>query len=365
MVGKFIRKPFSEIDLNDSFFDSLKADYPGTTSSTNFIDWFHKKKSSGDEALVFEDEMGIGAFVCLKNNETESLKFADGSCLPAIPRMKISTIKIDDRYTNQRIGEGTLGLILWEWQKTRIDEIYVTVFKKHTSLVSLITKFGFIYAGYNPNGEGIYIKSRKFIDYSDPCKSFPFINPSFQYAGCLAIDMDYHDTMFAFSDLANTLQERVDISVANGLKKVYIGSPYRLAFSEGDPVLIYRRYTGSVGKPSYKSVVTGFCVITRIVRVKDKGITFYSFDKYRNMIGNKSVFNEEELRSKYDNLSSITIIELIYYGYFGAGNNVNWLWLKNNGCWRDSHPMSFRYSRTEFEKILREGNIDVCNVIID
>ena len=28
MAGKFERKRFSEIDLNDPFFDSLKADYP-------------------------------------------------------------------------------------------------------------------------------------------------------------------------------------------------------------------------------------------------------------------------------------------------------------------------------------------------
>ena len=69
MAGKFIRKPFSAIDLNDSFFDSLKVDYPGSSSSTGFIDWFHKKEVSGDEALVFEDEQGLGAFVCLKNYE--------------------------------------------------------------------------------------------------------------------------------------------------------------------------------------------------------------------------------------------------------------------------------------------------------
>lgn len=34
MAGKFERKRFSEINLNDPFFDSLKADYPGTSSST-------------------------------------------------------------------------------------------------------------------------------------------------------------------------------------------------------------------------------------------------------------------------------------------------------------------------------------------
>ena len=42
MAGKFERKRFSEIDLNDPFFDSLKADYPGTSSSTGFVQWFTK-----------------------------------------------------------------------------------------------------------------------------------------------------------------------------------------------------------------------------------------------------------------------------------------------------------------------------------
>lgn len=37
MAGKFERKSFSEINLNDPFFDSLKADYPGSATSTSFI----------------------------------------------------------------------------------------------------------------------------------------------------------------------------------------------------------------------------------------------------------------------------------------------------------------------------------------
>lgn len=47
MAGKFERKRFSEIDLNDPFFDSLKADYPGTSSSTGFVQWFTKKLLMG------------------------------------------------------------------------------------------------------------------------------------------------------------------------------------------------------------------------------------------------------------------------------------------------------------------------------
>ena len=80
MAGKFERKRFSEIDLDDPFFDSLKADYPGTSSSTGFVQWFAAKAASGKRALVFEDDQGIGAFINLKSNETEEIKLADGTC---------------------------------------------------------------------------------------------------------------------------------------------------------------------------------------------------------------------------------------------------------------------------------------------
>ena len=83
------------------------------------------------------------------------------------------------------------------------------------------------------------------------------------------------------------------------------------------------------------------------------------------MVGNKSVYYEDELKEKYDTRASLTLIELLYYGYFGAGNNVNWMWLKNNDCWLETHPMNFRYTRSQFEKILREGKVDVGNVIIN
>lgn len=365
MSGKFERKLFSEINLDDPFFDSLKTDYPGTASSTAFTTWFASKSAAGKKALVFEDEQGIGAFVNLKYGETEEIKLDDSRILPKEDRIKITTIKIDDRYRNQRIGEGALGLTLWEWKDSCTNVIYVTVFEKHISLISLLEKYGFTYVGNNLNNERVYLKDRRKLDFSDPCKAFPFISNQVQYAGCLAIDMAYHDTMFASSDLANTLQERVDISVANGLKKVYIGKPYSLAFKVGEPVLIYRKYTGSNGRPGYKSVITTYCVATRIKIVKTNGKALCSYEEFLHMVGNKSVYKKDELKIKYDTWDSLTLIELLYYGYFGAGNNVNWKWLKDNDCWPGTHPMNFRYTRSQFEKILREGKVNVDNVIID
>ena len=365
MAGKFERKRFSEINLDDPFFDSLKADYPGNSTSTGFVQWFAAKAADGKKALVFQDDQGIGTFVNLKPDETEEIKLADGTVLPKVPRLKITTIKIDERYRHQRIGEGALGLTLWRWRDLGTNEIYVTVFEKHTSLIFLLEKYGFIHVGNNLNSERVYIKDRRNLDFSDPCKSFPFISNQVQYAGCLAIDMAYHDTMFAYSELANTLQERVDLRVANGLKKVYIGKPYSLAFKVGEPVLIYRKYTGTDGRPGYKSVITSYCVATRVEKIKANGQALCTYDEFLHMVGNKSVYDEDELKIKYEIWASLTLIELLYYGYFGAGNNVNWKWLKDNDCWPGTHPMNFRYTRSQFEKILREGNVDVDNVIID
>ena len=96
MAGKFERKFMKDINLDDPFFDSLKTDYPGSANSTGFVEWFHKK--ANEKALVFEDEDGVGAFIKLKPGEIEEIRLQDGTILPKMDRLKISTIKILERF---------------------------------------------------------------------------------------------------------------------------------------------------------------------------------------------------------------------------------------------------------------------------
>ena len=69
-----------------------------------------------------------------------------------------------------------------------------------------------------------------------------------------------------------------------------------------------------------------------------------------------------DLKEKSDD---VTIIEMLYYGFFGAGNNVNYKWLKDNGCWPDGYPAGVPLKPEVFIKVLKEGKIDVQNVIVD
>lgn len=364
MAGKFSLRKFSDINLADRFFDSLKADYPGTDSSPGFVTWFNKKAGEGRTALVFDDEEGLGAFISLKA-EIEEIELQSGN-LPVKQRTKISTLRIAERYRGQRLGEGAIGLVLWKWQQLGHEEIYVTVYPSHNDLIGQLEKFGFTFAGYNPNGECVYMRSRKAVDYSDPYKPFPFIKPDFLKAGYLLINDYYHDTLFPYSELKNTLQTGVALKVTNGLSKIYVGAQYTPPhYNPGEPILIYRIHNGS-GTKRYKTCLTSFCVVTDVIQAKQNYRIMLPFDDLLKRIGNKSVYDSQELKTKYDNDKNVVIIEMLYYGYFGEGHNINMDWLDSNGLWSSStYPALIQLSPDQFKHILREGNIDVDNVIVN
>lgn len=178
------------------------------------------------------------------------------------------------------------------------------------------------------------IKSRKKIDFSDSYKAFPFIKDGFDYAGYIIIDDYYHDTMFAYSELANTasLQPEISSSVSNGFSKIYVWQAPNINHKVGEPVLVYRRYTQGTGK-RYRSCITSYCVVTDVIQAKINNKYLMSFDDLKQRIGNKSVFNESELQKQCHEYRNVTVVEMLYYGYFGAENNVNMDWLDWQGCW--------------------------------
>ncbi|MFV0505051.1 MAG: hypothetical protein ACK5LT_13965 [Lachnospirales bacterium] len=201
LKNTFQRVLFSDCNLDDTFFNSLKDDYAG------FIDWFQKKCKDNNYAYILKDNDDIKAFIYLKiegkENPSDQIT-CNSNILPEIKRIKIGTLKIDE--TGKRYGEGAIGLALWYWQlhKDRPEEIYFIIFKKQKDLIDLSVKFGFKNIGKNENGELIMLKSRKDIDYSTPYKSFPFINSKIEKVGILPINDNFHYTLFQYSNLKNT-----------------------------------------------------------------------------------------------------------------------------------------------------------------
>lgn len=80
--------------------------------------------------------------------------------------------------------------------------------------------------------------------------------------------------------------------------------------------------------------------------------------------GNKTVFTPEELTETFNENKNVVMIEMVYNGFFGKGNNVNYKTLKDNALF-ETYPYSIDYHKEEFIKILEMGDINVQNVIID
>lgn len=145
-------KKFQEVNLSDPFFDSLKEDYP------EFVDWFVRK--GNEKAYVSRNEHGLlDGFLYLKI-EDEALT----DCNPALPkklRVKCGTFKIDAHGT--KLGERFVRKIFDFASTQDIEEIYVTIFDKHTGLIGLLTRYGFKLVSrknkVTPSGhEGVYLK---------------------------------------------------------------------------------------------------------------------------------------------------------------------------------------------------------------
>ena len=354
MPGKYKWVPLKNCDINDNFFDSLKEDY------IDFEKWFDKKSKEDKKAFVYYDHNGIGAFVMLKPGEQEVISLKEGN-LPKKSRLKISTLKLSDRVQGNRMGEGAIGLALWRWLESDDNEIYVTVFPKHTKLIEMLKKFGFKIIGHNINNECVLIRSKDIIDYSTPYTSFPFINKAQDKIAILPIEAKWHDTLFPYSELLHTKQECEEKAAANGITKTYICfSNQKPIYKSNQPILIYRITDN--GPRKYKSVVTSYGTIVNFRTIKENYKALYTYEEYINIVGNKSVFSKYEI-DKFYNKKNLHILEIVYNHAFGKGNNVNYDTLCSNGIWKSCYPYQAEYSMSDFEKILYWAKQDPTKLI--
>lgn len=204
---------FRDVNLNDSFFDSLKADYVG------FEDWFIRK---GDEdAYIFTENGNIHGFLYLKIEEEELTDITPN--LPPGRRVKIGTFKIDAHGT--KLGERFLKKSIDFAVSVGAISAYATCFDKHESLIRLFEEFGFERIGEksSPSGiESVYAKS--LVKKSGNLRqTYPLIKLSGSRKYLLSIRPDWHSQLFPDSILNNESYDILsDVSHTNSIMKSYV-----------------------------------------------------------------------------------------------------------------------------------------------
>lgn len=344
----FIKK-FRDIDLTDSFFDSLKDDYP------TFEDWF-KHKSDGDaEAYVQYNNGSLQAFLYLKD---ESDKILDDvtPTRPACRRLKVGTFKIDAHKT--KLGERFIKKILDRGIVGNYDEIYVTIYAKHKGLVSLLNRYGFNVAGAKGD-EQVLVKNLRHIT-GDILQDYPLVAPDKKRKFLLSIYPKYHTKLFPDSILRNEDRYELikDVNYTNSIHKIYLCfMPGTADLQKGDLLAIYRT-NDYLGPAKYRSVVTSICQVEE-VKTKQDFANVLEFIKYANSY---SIFEEKELADWFASKKDLIVIKMTYNIALTKRVTRGYL-LDEVGIPSQIYWGFFQLSEAQFNSILTKGEINE-NLII-
>lgn len=337
------RVKFSELDLKDPFFDSLREDYQG------FDTWFNKKAKNNNKAYVLKKADGmLQAFLYLKKEQEE-----DNTIDPALPKcckLKIGTFKVEAHRT--ALGQRFINIILQILINYKFDLTYVTFFPKQKQLKKLFETYGFEKWGMK-SGEEVYYKDLSVKN--DIFKDFPRINQNKKVNNfLLGIWPQYHTSLFPDSKLCTERNfYRKDVSFSNTIVKCYLSSMETMKeMKTNDLIAIYRTNRGQNGSAFFNSVVTSICTVIDTRNIND----FHDFSEFKNFVGKGTIFSEEELRSFYNSKKYPYIIKMLYN--FPLKNRITNGELKTELNINPKYWGCARLKDEQFNKILKYGGIN-------
>jgi hypothetical protein len=339
---------FKEINLKDSFFNSLKADYPG------FEDWFQRKEA--EEAYIIREHENIQGFLYLK--EEAGPIFDLNPILNCSKALKIGTFKINPHGT--RLGERFIKKALDYAISLNVDNCYVTIFKKHEALVKLFMKYGFFYHGTKEGTNGkeiVLVKDLKKTQH-ELLHDYPLIKTEGKNKFLLSIYPNYHSIMFPDSILNN---EKVDIledvTHTNSIHKTYVTRMAVNVALPGDIFVIYR--TKSEGKSAeYTSVATSVCVVEEVKSQYE----FNNFNDFYSYATTYSVFDKDDLEYWYNRGKCFTI--KMTYNAALSKRLIRKKLIEVVGINRDAYWGFIKLTDEQFIRILEEGGVNE-GIVID
>lgn len=307
------------LQIEDPFFDSLRAEYPG------FDNWFIEKSKEGRKSWVyFKKDGGIGALLIYKIEEEEI------ACNPPQPkkrRLKLCLFKVE--HLGFKIGELFTKMSVDLALKNNIEEIYLTHFiKEEDDLVKLISEYGFEEGAVKDNGEIVYIKEThppedKLSEVS-PLEISRECWPIF-YDGAgvrkfiVPIKPEYHEKLFTELRRMSTLFEQAGAFIIEGntIKKAYLTRTRSKRLSTGDILLFYR--TKQVSGKYYESGITSIGIVDEI---------YYGLDDPEEVVrvAKKRTVYE---RSEIEDLLPVTVI--LFTWHLHLDSVIGLSELKENG----------------------------------
>ena len=347
---------FSDIDLNDSFFDSLRASYP------EFNEWYNKKAAAGATAYCYYVDNELKDFLYLKIEEEELSDLTPA--LPAKKRLKVGTFKVDNDNRHTTRGERFMKKIMDMAIAEDVDEIYVTMFptEELQGLIRMFEKFGFSHIADKPHegGNAEYVLIKDMTTHVDDFKlDYPFVKKASSNKYVLSIVPEFHTHLFPDSILKNEKKYDLiqDVSETNSIYKIYLcWMQDTRNLKAGDKIIIYRT-SDEEGKAYYRSVCTSVCTVCEVKTYRD----FENEEEFIKYTNRYSVFKEHELRRWYKYKNNFIVIKMVYNIAF-TKKVINMVMKEQVGL-NPKYWGFFKLTDAQFDKLLELGEIDERYII--
>lgn len=335
----FIKEEYLyQLQLENSFFDSLREDYK------KFDNWFKDKQMKSKKAFITKNNKDeVTSFLMLKiEDEKEKYEEFEKPFKPA-KRLKVSTFKVGD--SGKRIGETFIKLIIEMARKEKTEEIYITIFPKYNFLIDLFKEYGFEYYTYKNtenakgqiNKEYILVKDMKNKNY------YPFVKLDNQGIFIIPIKPPYHKLLFpeAVKEVQLKITDYDGIDAAsNAIKKAYISNSKIKRIKSGDILLFYASEDRKA--------------ITSLGIVNDTFSKFDNIEEITNLVRKRTAYDDNELR-KVSNTNSLVIM---FKHYMCFSKDVSFKYLIKNGIVNGYIRCPIEITKGNFINIINKNKED-------
>jgi predicted nucleic acid-binding protein len=343
---------FGALDVRQPFFDSFREDYPG------FDAWFNRK--ADETAYICTADGGeLVAFLYVKREEPGEDYSDISPVFDRAQRLKIGTFKVVSN--GFKIGERFLKIIFDNALRYRVDEIYVTAFRRtgdQDRLIRVLEDWGFGHHGTKAGHEGVYVRNfRPQVDSADPRRTYPYVTEAARKF-IVSIKPEYHtellpDSILKTESPADFLKNRPN---RNALSKVFISRSYERSLRPGDIIVFYRTKTPE-GSAWYTSVATTIGVVQDVIDGIPDLRTFQAVCRKR------SVFSDADLATHWNSTPSNRPFVVNFLFVYSLPKRPNLKLLNEQKILKDA-PRGFEpLSDQAFTRLLEVSNADTRFIV--
>lgn len=237
-----------DLDPTDPIFNTFREDY------ATFDNWLAQSQLEQRPAWVIREEGSLAA-VCIIKEQDDELHLGG-------PTLKVCSLKVSELRAGRRYGELLLKTIFRYLHENGYEYAFLTVFERHSGLITLLEDFGFVRQESDKHtGERYYVKTlrptpeqRAAMTALDFHVRFgpPAVKLTNNDVFLVPIRPQYHRLLFPDADPEETPQQlelglpgvpaRGPRPFGNALRKAYLCHTPNRRLIGGSTVLFYRSW---------------------------------------------------------------------------------------------------------------------------